>query len=193
VSATAQLPFTLDLPFRWAGREGEARVEIRENDDPAALGCEEFARGFPVCRATITPPARGYTDMLGWIQLVDDSYHGGGFHADGFEPLGPLPHPFGFYGVSPSLFDAPHYDGEHFDFLAHTFLCGLGGELLEFRREARAVLGFRWGCRKHGQGIEFLDLEALSPKSWEGHREYLSGIYPAWTFAPRFLEDPQQP
>lgn len=41
--------------------------------------------------------------MLGWVQLVDDSYHGGGFHADGFEPLGPLPHPFGFYGISPTL------------------------------------------------------------------------------------------
>jgi hypothetical protein len=190
VSGAAQLPLTLALPFRWAGREGEVQVEIRENDDPAALGCEEWARGFPVCTAKITPPSQGYADMLGWIQLVDDSWHGGGFHADGFEPLGPLPHPFGYYGVSPTLFDAPHFDGETFDFLAHTFLCGLGGELLEFRHEARAVLGFSWGCRKRGPEIEFLGLEALSPESWDGHREDLADRFPNWTFPPGFLQDP---
>jgi hypothetical protein len=190
VSGTAQLPLTLVLPFRWAGREGEVQVEIKENNDPAALGCEEWARGFPVCRAKITSPSQGYADMLGWIQLVDDSWHGGGFHADGFEPLGPLPHPFGFYGVSPTLFDAPHYDGENFDFLAHTFLCGLGGELLEFRHEALAVLGFTWGCRKRGPEIEFHPVEALSPESWDSHQSYLARRFPNWTFPPGFFQDP---
>jgi hypothetical protein len=184
-------PLTLALPFRWAGREGEVHVEVRKNDDPATLGCEEFARGFPVVRATIEPPSQGYVDMLGWVQLVDDSYHGGGFHADGFEPLGPLPHPFGFFGISPTLFDAPHFDGENFDFIAHTFLCGLGGELLEFRHEARAILGFSWGCRKRGPEIELLDLEALPPAAWDDHREYLARMFPAWTLAPGFQQDPR--
>jgi len=193
VSGPPQSARTLALPFSWAGREGEVRVEIRENDDPASLGCEEWARGFPVCRATVTPPSRGYADMLGWVQLVEDSYHGGGFHADGFEPLGPLPHPFGFYGVSPSLFDAPHYDGESFDFLAHSFLCGLGGKLLEYRREVRAVLGFSWGCTKRGPQIEFLDPEALAPAAWDAHREYLAHTCPGWSFAPGYLQDPLQP
>jgi hypothetical protein len=183
----------LALPFRWAGQEGEAQIEVRENDDPVALGCQEFARGFPVCRAAIAASSEGYANMLGWVQLVDDSYHGGGFHADGFEPLGPLPHPFGFYGVSPTLFDAPHADEENFDFLAHTFLCGLGGELLEFRREVRAVLGFSWGCRKRGHTIEFLGLESLSPESWTSHREYLAGMFPAWTFSPAFHQHPTEP
>jgi hypothetical protein len=179
--------------LRWAGREGEIRVEISENDAPELLGCEEFARGFPVCRATISPPAQGYADMLGWVQLVETSDHGDRFRADGFEPLGDLPHPFGYYGVSPTFFDAPHFDGENFDFLAHTFLCGLGGELLEFRHEARAVLGFSWGCRKRGPEIELLSPEALPPDSWEEHRGYLSGMYPEWTFATGFLHDPLEP
>jgi hypothetical protein len=181
---------TLALPFRWAGRDGEVQVAIRENDDPAALGCEEFARGFPVIRATITPISRGYSDMLGWVQLVDDSWHGGGFHADGFEPFGEFPHPFSYYGVSPTLFDAPHFDGEDFDFLAHTFLCGLGGELLEFRQEVRAVLGFSWGCRKRGSEIELFEPQALAAPSWDRHREYLARTYPQWTFAPGFLPGP---
>ena len=188
-----KLPMTLALPFHWAGREGQAQVEIRENDDPAALGCEEFARGFPVCRATVAPPSRGYADMLGWVQLVDDSYHDDGFHADGFEPLGSLPHPFGFYGVSPTLFDAPHFDGENFDFLAHTFLCGLGGKLLEFRREARAVLGFAWGCRKRGATIDFFGPEPLPAEIWDGHRSYLEGCFPQWTFATGYRTDPHRP
>lgn len=184
---------SLALPFRWVGREGEVRVEVRENDDPVALGCEPWARGFPVCRATIDPPARGYSDMLGWIQLVDDSWHGGGFHADGFEPLGDLPHPFGFYGVSPTLFDAPHADAGNFDFLAHTFLCGLGGNLLEFRREARAVLGFSWGCVKRGPEIEFLNVEPLPPEAWDCHRDYLAQGFPKWSFPPGFTEISRQP
>jgi hypothetical protein len=181
---------TLALPFRWAGREGEVQIEIRDNDDPAALGCEEFARGFPVIRATIAPLATGYTEMLGWVQLVDDSWHGNGFHADGFEPFGDLPHPFSYYGVSPTLFDAPHYDGENFDFLAHTFLCGLGGKLLEFRREARAVLGFSWGCRKRGQEIELLEPRALAPEDWDDHHDFLASRYPDWTFPTGYFEDP---
>lgn len=193
MSGTAQLPLTLALPFRWAGLEGEVSVEIRANDDPAALGCEEFARGFPVIRAEITPSPKGYADMLGWVQLVDDSWHGGGFHADGFEPLGPLPHPFGFYGVSPTLFDAPHFDGENFDFLAHSFLCGLGGELLEFRHEVRAVLGFRWGCRKRGNEFEFFDPEYLPPERWEAHGGALARWFPEWTFAAGYRTDPHRP
>lgn len=187
---TAQSPLTLALPFRWAGREGEVQVEITENDDPAALGCEEWALGFPVIRATVSPRSQGYADMLGWVQLVDDTWHGGGFHIDGFEPFGDLPHPFSYYGVSPTLFDAPHFDGDNFDFLAHTFLCGLGGELLEFRREARAVLGFTWGCRKRGREIELFNPEPLGPDQWDRHRGYLARMCPGWTFAPGFVEDP---
>jgi hypothetical protein len=193
LTGSSKLPLTLALPFRWAGVEGEVQVKIGENDDPAALGCEEFARGFPVLRATISPTSRGYTDMLGWVQLVDDSWHANGVHADGFEPFGEFPHPFSYYGVSPTLFDAPHFDGEDFDFLAHTFLCGLGGELLEFRREARAILGFSWGCRKRGSEIELFEPRALAAASWDSHREYLARTYPKWTFASGFVEDPLKP
>jgi hypothetical protein len=189
LAGSSKPPLTLTLPFRWAGSEGEVQIEIRENDDPASLGCEDFARGFPVIRATIEHSSRGYADMLGWVQLVEDSYHGGGFHADGFEPLGTLPHPFGFYGVAPTLFDAPHFDGENFDFFAHTFLCGLGGKLLEFRHEARAVLGFSWGCRKRGDEIELLEPRALGPGAWDSHRDYLKQSFPRWTFAHGFHQD----
>ena len=182
----------MELPYRWNEHDGSVRVEVWENDDPATYGCAEFARGHPCCRATIEPPARGYADMLGWVQLVDTSFyeHATGFVADGFQLLGELTHPFGFFGISPTLFDAPHTPDENAHFLAHTFLCGLGGPLLEFRRETRAVLGFRWGFVKRGEKIDFIDLSPLPAEGWDRHRKYLASAFEGWTFAPGYQQHP---
>jgi len=192
VSASPQSPRVLELPYRWADRDGSVRVEIRENDDPVALGCPEIARGFPYCRATVEPPRKGYADFLGWVQLItlDDSE--GGFVHDPFMPLGPKPHPFDFYGWAPTFFDAPHAD-EDWNFLAHAFLCGLGGELHDLRREVRGVLGFSWGFSKRGLECEFFDPDALRAADWNGHRDYLARAFPAWSFAPGFFEHPLRP
>lgn len=178
------------MPYRWNGNDGSVRVEIWENDDPPAYGCADFALGHPCCRATIEPLACGYAEMLGWVQLVDASFyeHATGFIADGFQLLGDLTHPFGFFGISPTLFDAPHTPDENAHFHAHTFLCGLGGPLLEFRREVRAVLGFNWGFVKRGEEITFVDLVPLEAEVWDGHREYLDGEFEDWTFAPGYQE-----
>jgi hypothetical protein len=184
----------MELPYRWNGTAGRVRVEAGVNDDPAALGCDEMARGFPFCHATVEHPAIGYADMLGWIQLVRSSARGSGFYLDYFEPLGHVPHPFAFHGLQPSLFDAPHTDElENWDFLAHSFLCGLGGELLEFRREVRAVLGFSWGFSKRGKEFEYLVLEVLGAEDWDGHFGYLTEAYPDWSFAAGFHSHPLDP
>ena len=182
----------MEFPFRWNDRDGVVAVEMGTNLDPAAFGCAEFARGFPYCLATIEPEAKGYGDMLGWVQLLDASYisAGEGFISDGFEPLGPLPHPFGFYGVSPTLLDAPHTDDENADFRAHTFLCGLGGELLEFRHEVRAVLGFGWGFSKQGNEIRFAEPAALPAEVWDGHLAYMNRRFEGWTFATGYRRHP---
>ncbi|HEX6456749.1 MAG TPA: hypothetical protein VF009_09560 [Solirubrobacterales bacterium] len=190
MSRSPQPPRAVELPYRWCEVEGTVRIELRENDDPTSLGCVDFARGFPTCRAKIEPEARGYIEMLGWVQLVEHSLSDRGFYIDGFEPLGSLPHPFGFYGVSPTLFDAPHSPEESWDFIAHSFLCGLGGELLEFRREVRAVLGFSWGFRKRGEEFEYLGPDALAAAAWNGHLEYLRRAFPDWKFVPGFHRRP---
>lgn len=185
-----QLPGGIELPYRWAGTEGTVRVEIRVNDDPASLGCSELARGYPYMRATIDSPARGYADFLGWVQLLDSSLHGAGFFLDYFEPLGHVPHPFGFYGFAPTFFDAPHSDEENWDFLAHSFLCGLGGEILDRERDIRAVLGFSWGFSKRGSEFEYLSPEPLTSADWDAHLDYLARAYPDWTFTPGFHRHP---
>jgi hypothetical protein len=188
-------PFqAIELPYEWADTTGLVRVEIRCNDDPAALGCADFARGFPYCRATVEPPARGYADALGWVQLVDHSGRDPGFAIDPFGPLGESNHPFAFFGFAPTMFDAPHSDEfEDWDFLAHSFLCGLGGELFEQERDVCAVIGFRWGFAKRGTQCEFLGPDPLAAADWERHRDYLSRAFAGWSFARGFRRHPLRP
>jgi hypothetical protein len=193
MNASPQSPRTLELPFRWAEREGNVRVEIRENDDPAALGCPEFARGYPYCRATVKQGGRGYLDFLGWVQFADFDYPEGGFVIDPFMSLGTASQPFAFHGWEPILFDAPHSDYENWNFRVHSFLCGLGGELHDLRHEVRAVLGFSWGFSKRGEAIEFVGPDVLTAADWEHHHDYLARTFPEWTFPPGFFEHPLRP
>jgi hypothetical protein len=185
---------TIEIPYRWADVEGTVRATVATNEDPEALGCDECARGFPHCRATIEPPVRGYGDTLGWVQLVERSDLEGGFRIDPFAPLGEVSHPFCFFGFAPVFFDAPHTDElENWDFLAHAFLVGLGGELSEYRREACALLGFSWGFAKRDQRVEWFGPEPLSARDWDGHRARLKEERSAWSFRSGFSRHALEP
>lgn len=185
---------SLELPYRWNERDGLVRVEMALNDDPGRFGGEESARGCPFVRATIEPPAAGYREMIGWVQMADMADRPGGFQVDQFEPLGKVPHPFAFFGFAPTLFDSPHTTAPNWDFVAHSFLCGLGGTLFgqaEGRqREVRAVLGFRWGFGKRGTEVDSFGPEPLAAADWNGHLEYLHTEFPAWDFPPGFFDHP---
>jgi hypothetical protein len=183
---------TLELPYRWGEVEGRVQVEVAPNRDPAALGCAEFARGFPYCRAVVEPGEVGYQHLRGWLQMVNASGRRG-FEADHYPSLDDVPHPFCFLGYAPVFFDGPHTDEQDLDFLAHTFLCALGGELFEFRREARALLGFGWSFSKRGPRIEWSGPTALAPGDWDSHRADLGKAYPRWSFAAGFSRGPLGP
>jgi hypothetical protein len=166
-------------------------VEVGVNEDPMALGCPELARGFPCCRSTISPPARGYADMLGWVQLVRQPDWGEDFRIDAFEPLDTEPtHPFCLFGFAPTQFDAPHRDTlPDMDWVAHTFLAGIAG--IHEPREVRAGVGFSWGFRIRGSRIEVDGPEVLGPGDWDRHLPYLRRAFPTWSIAPGFaLPDP---
>jgi hypothetical protein len=185
----------LTLPYRWAGVEGTVAVEVAVNEDPAILGCADFARGFPYMRATIDFPAVGYSSAMGWIQLTSWGEPGvEAFSIDPYAPLREVPHPFGFFGFAPQMFDAPHTDesGDR-DFVAHTFLGAIGGDLLDFAYpekapEARAILGFSWGFRKRAEGISHWGPRTLGPEAWDAQRSQLAAEHPRWHFAPGFHE-----
>jgi len=196
VAISVSTPKGLELPYRWNDADGLVRVEMGVNDDPIAFGVEEWALGFPFCRATIDPTARGYREMIGWVQVVDRSDHPAGFGIDLFEPLGDVPHPFCIFGYSPVMFDSPHATYADWDFTAHTFLCGRGGKLLEQteegRRDVRAVLGFEWGFTKRGDRIDSFGPQQLSARDWDQHLPYLHERFsePQWTFLPGFFDHP---
>jgi hypothetical protein len=184
----------MDLPYRWNDHDGRVDVEIRTSEDPAATGCPEYARGFPICTATVDHPKIGYGDMLGWVQVVDRSDRKRGFKIDALELVTGVSHPFAYYGTAPTLFDAPHTDVlENWDFLAHSFLCGRGGTLHPPRFEARAVLGFGWGFSKRGSRIEWFGPAPLTAEVWNGHLPYLRREFELWTFARDFQEHPLRP
>jgi len=184
----------MDLSYRWNDREGSVKVEVRTNEDPAALGCPDYARGFPVCTDRVHHPAFGYEDMLGWIQLVERSDLEGGFKIDALALLTEVTHPFAYFGVAPTLFDAPHTDEfEEWDFLAHSFLCARGGRLHQWRFEVRAVLGFSWGFSKRSDQVEWFGPEQVTEAEWNGHLPYLQREFELWKFAPGFWQSPLDP
>jgi hypothetical protein len=167
---------------------------VATNETPGALGCPDFARGFPYCEAQVEGGPVGYQHLCGWLQVVEHSAGEPEGQIDQFPILVSPSHPFVYFGYSPAYFDAPHTNElEKWDFRAHTFYCGLGGELTEFRKEARAILGFGWGFSKRGREIEWFRPERLSPQDWDGHIERLSQERPEWSFKRGFSQHPLEP
>jgi hypothetical protein len=171
-----QLEFILrDLP-------GRVEVELTPNQDPESLGCRPSGRGFPVCVATISYAGRGYAAMLGWIQVVRSTNGrsgAGNFELDPYEPLGLLSNPFCWFGLTPTLFDAPSRRTlEDLSWTAHSFLCFIGQP-----REARAILGFSWGFNVREGSIMMEAAATVAPATWDGHLPLLHGEYPSWQFA----------
>jgi hypothetical protein len=173
-----RLHFTLrDLP-------GSVQVAVKPNRDPEALGCASHAVGFPVCTATVAYAGAGYAAMFAWIQLVrsSDGEHVEKFQLDPFEPLGALPHPFCWFGLEPTLFDAPSRAArDHMDWTAHSFLCFIAGDAR--RPEARAVLGFSWGFSIRDGTIALQQPTLLPPAAWNDHIALLRRDHPAWEFS----------
>jgi hypothetical protein len=175
----------MELSFSMDGATGRIAVEVGLNDDPEAIGSPPAARGFPCCRATVSHPARGYAAAMGWIQLVrstDGASRGAAFEMDPFEPLGPVGHPFAFFGFLPTLFDAPWRDPVvDMDWLAHTFLCRLTDSY-----EGRGIAplaGFAWGFSIRTGEIAPITPEGLPLEAWDSHRSLLASEHPDWSFA----------
>jgi hypothetical protein len=132
----------------------------------------------------VTYAGEGYKAALGWVQLVrstDGASAGKEFETDPFEPLGPTPHPFCFFGFAPRLFDAPapRRSREDMDWRAESFLCFVPMN----RRETRAILGFSWGFTIRAEAISLTPPAPLAPEEWDKHRTLLRREHPAWTFA----------
>ncbi|MCP3933750.1 MAG: hypothetical protein GY708_00105 [Actinomycetia bacterium] len=176
----------LSLPFVARGLPGMVNVEVYPNSQPASVGSADWAQGFPICKASIDWEAEGYNALLGWVQLVgmraagtDDSRH---WVTDPLEIYNGLNTPFGFYGLSPTLFDAPARSDRtrSLDWCAESFLCFAPSSPMA--REAHPVGGFSWGFVLSGDEIKTIEPKAIERAAWTRHLDLLRSTYSGWTF-----------
>ena len=178
----------MEIPFTHRGHTGRVIVTVEQTLSPEILGLGQSARGFANCKAMIEFSAHGYLALLGWVQLVrstDNTFHGRQFEIDPFDPFGlyeRAPLPYCWYGITPTLFDAPSRDERApLDWVAHSFLAAspFGGST----KIVTPLLGFSWGFHIHDdRNIELKPIAVLSAADWGSHLPYLRDIYKEWEF-----------
>jgi hypothetical protein len=178
----------MELSFTHHGHRGRVIVSVATTSDPAVLGQREGAIGLANCTATVEFAGRGYLQLLGWIQLVrssDNAFHGRQFEMDPFDPFGLYQHapsPYCWYGIAPTLFDAPSREQRlRLDWVAHSFLAA--SPLRDNRRSVTPLLGFAWGFHIANDGsVALAPVTSLTAADWESHLPYLRSCYTAWQF-----------
>ncbi|MEV7402441.1 hypothetical protein AB0N93_18900 [Streptomyces sp. NPDC091267] len=173
------------LPFAHDGETGHVTVELEQVDDPLTIGKHPATRGFPCCTTTVEYPGRGYRAMFGWVQFVrstDNASGGADFEMDPFVLFEDAPSPYAFFGLAPTLFDAPsRAERRSMAWLAHSFLAHTPLDGAE--RRVLPLAGFSWGFDMDAAGgITVRPATALTTADWDGHVPYLSAAHPAWGF-----------
>ena len=175
----------MQISFVWAGLPGEVNVTVELVEDPIAIGKPIGTEGFPSCQATVSYAGKGYSALFGWVQLVRSQDRAGGeFALDPLRLFEGTSAPHCFYGICPTLFDAPSRDGRYeLDWTAHSFLAPIG--LFEVSAEVRPLLGFSWGFNIDSQSaLTVRPTKKLAGSDWQRHVPYLAARFHRWRFAP---------
>ncbi|MFI1076200.1 hypothetical protein [Streptomyces puniciscabiei] len=173
------------IPFTRDGEPGNVAVALEQVDEPLTVGKHPESRGFPCCTAVVDYPGRGYRALFGWVQLVqstDNASGGAGFDMDPFVLFEDAPSPYAFFGVNPTLFDAPsRAERKPMAWLAHSFLAWT--PLDRAQRQVLPVAGFCWGFDIDATGhIALRPAKALTAVEWDSHLPCLRRCHPAWKF-----------
>ncbi len=188
----------MEFPFTHQDHQGQIIVTLETTEQPAILGARQGAVGLANCKATIEFPGGGYLGLLGWIQLVcstDNSSRGRQFEMDPFDVFDldkHAPSPYCWYGITPTLFDAPSRDKRvDLDWVAQSFLAAsplrgprrITSPFREDRRVVTPLLGFSWGFHVHDEKhIELKPITPLTAADWEAHLPYFHKYYKKWKF-----------
>ncbi|MGW4221549.1 hypothetical protein ACWEJZ_31625 [Streptomyces bacillaris] len=173
------------IPFLRDDMQGSLMVTVERVDDSAAIGKHSSARGFPSCTAVVDFPGRGYRALFGWVQMVrstDNSSAGSTFDMDPFYLFEDAPSPYAFFGLNPTLFDAPSRDRrDPLNWTAHSYLAWTPMDDTE--RRVLPLAGFSWGFDiTPDRSITLQPVRPLSPGNWDAHLPYLDTTYPRWSF-----------
>ena len=178
----------MEIFFTHLGHNGRVIVTVETTLSPVLLGAGDSALGLANCKATIEFSAGGYLRLLGWVQLVrstDNTFHGRQFEMDPFDPFGlyeSAPLPYCWYGIAPTLFDAPsRKERVPLDWVAHSFLAA--SPLRGNTKIVTPLLGFSWGFHiTDDKNIELKPITVLTVADWEAHLPYLRDCYTEWQF-----------
>jgi hypothetical protein len=178
----------MQINFSYQGNKGHVAVSVERTLAPAVLGARDGAVNLTNCTATVEFAGHGYLQLFGWVQLVrstDNAFQGEKFEMDPFDPFKLYelaPSPYCWYGILPTLFDAPSRDERvHLDWVAHSFLAV--SPLRGNRRLVTPLLGFSWGFDISDDGTVTLNpVASLSAQDWQWHLPYLRTSYPDWSF-----------
>jgi hypothetical protein len=179
----------MHLPFSLRNSAGHVSITVDATRSPDDLGAAPGALGLAHCHATVDYAGRGYAGLLGWIQLVrstDNSSAGERFEMDPLMFVGEVPHPFAFFGITPTLFDAPSRRSRaDLDWLAHSFLCHIK-DFDEDVRIVQAITGFSWGFGIVDGEATVEPARALEGADWNQHLDLLHERHPGWRFLKGF-------
>lgn len=179
----------MSMPFTLRGVSGQIHVSLVVNDDPLRYGCDlldpdlspDAAQGYPVCRAEIEHDADGYAAAMGWVQLVRSTDAAPEFEMDPLALFREVATPFAFFGIKPTMFDAPFRD-EKYDLTwrAETFLCAIPDGVMS--QHAQPLAGYGWGFDVLDRGIALVAPTVLDLSAWDQHLSVLRSLYPTWVF-----------
>jgi hypothetical protein len=179
----------LRVPFTFRDVACEVVVAVRPNDDPSRYGCDlldpslpaDAAADFPVCTAEPVLPLRGYRAACGWIQVVRSTDSSGEFEMDPLALFRDVATPFAFFGIAPTLFDAPFRESRYdLVWKARAFLAASQDGVMS--KTIRPLAAFEWGFTVAEGAITIDDPTELSVATWNEHRQLFSTTYPGWTF-----------
>ena len=99
----------MEIPFTYGGVDGVVEARCVPMTDPESLGKSRNDVGLPACTAVVDFPAQGYWALLGWVQLVAMGPPGEEptWQADPFDLFEDSTSPYAWFGITPTLFDAP--------------------------------------------------------------------------------------
>ncbi len=181
----------LEIGFLLRGSRGRVHVDLRPAAGAASSGRvvldpslpAAHGAGLPVCTATVDYAGIGYTAVMGWVQFVrsTDSGRPDIFELDPLALYSDVNTPYAFFGITPTLFDAPYRDSEqHLVWQARSYLATTPDAVLT--RAAVPLLAFSWGFRIEAGSVALEPPAHLDIARWTEHLAVLEDAHPDWNF-----------
>jgi hypothetical protein len=181
----------LIVPFYLRGHEGHVAVHVHSSQGAAESGAQlldaslgaDAGAGLPVCTATVSFSGAGYAAAMGWVQLVrsSDAENPDRYELDPLALFRGVNTPYAFFGISPTLFDAPFRQPRlDVTWQARSYLAVTSDAVIT--KQAVPIAGFTWGFRISGSIVAIEPPGQLDLRSWEDHIDLLEQERPGWHF-----------